>query len=96
MSDGPDKGKQIHGIYELEGDTLAACVGRPDKPRPEKFSTTPGSGHTFRVLKRVRPGEDPKQKAIRDELIRFGGAWRFAELTIEGAEVPAENFRSIV
>lgn len=92
INDGPDKGKQIHGIYELEGDTLASCVAKIGQERPKKFSTTPGSGHTFRVFKRVRPDEGPKEKAVRDELIRFGGAWRFAEQEIGGTKVPAGDF----
>ena len=92
INDGPDKGKQIHGIYELEGDTLASCVAKVGEDRPKKFATTPGSGHTFRVFKRVRPDEDPKEKAIRDELIRFGGTWRFAELEIGGTKVPPGSF----
>ena len=92
INDGPDKGKQFHGIYELEGDTLASCVAKVGENRPTKFATIPGSGHTFRVFKRVRPGEDPKEKAVRDELIRFGGAWRFAELEIGGAKVPPASF----
>lgn len=92
INDGPDKGKQIHGIYELEGDTLASCVAKIGQERPKKFSTTPGSGHSFRVFKRVRPDEDPKEKAVRDELIRFGGTWRFAELEIGGTKVPDGDF----
>ncbi len=92
INDGPDKGKQIHGIYELEGDTLASCVAKVGEDRPKKFATTPGSGHTFRVFKRVRPNEDPKEKAVRDELIRFGGTWLFAELEIGGKKVPAGDF----
>ncbi len=92
INDGPDQGKQFHGIYELVGDTLASCVAKAGGDRPKKFATTPGSGHTFRVFKRVRPGEDPKEQAIRDELIRFGGAWRFAELEIGGTKVPAASF----
>ncbi len=92
INDGPDQGKQFHGIYELAGDTLASCVARAGEDRPRKFATTPGSGHTFRVFKRVRPGEDPKEKAIRDELIRFGGTWLFAELEIGGTKVPAASF----
>ncbi len=92
LEDGPDKGKQIHGIYELGGDTLASCVASIGQERPRKFATTPGSGHTFRVFKRVRPDEDPKEKAIRDELIRFGGVWLFATLEIDGTKVPADNF----
>jgi uncharacterized protein (TIGR03067 family) len=92
ISDGPDKGKEIHGIYELEGDTLASCVAKVGEDRPKKFATTPGSGHTFRVFMRVRPDEDPKEKAVREELIRFGGTWRFAELEIGGQKVPPGNF----
>jgi uncharacterized protein (TIGR03067 family) len=92
VNEGPDKGKQIHGIYELEGDTLASCVAKAGQERPKKFSTTPGSGHTFRVFKRVRPGEDPKEKAVRDELIRFGGTWKFVELEIGGTKMAADNF----
>ncbi len=93
INSGPDQGKQIHGIYELEGDTLASCVAKVGQERPQKFATTPGSGHTFRVFKRVRPGENPKEQLIRDELIKFGGAWRFAELEIGGMKVPADDFR---
>lgn len=89
INDGPEKGKQIHGIYELEGDTLASCVAKVGQERPTKFATTPGSGHTLRVFKRVRPDEDPKEKAVRDELIRFGGTWRFAELEVGGTKIPA-------
>lgn len=92
VNEGPDKGKQFHGIYELEGDTLASCVAKAGADRPKKFATAPGSGHTFRVFKRVRPGEDPKEKAIRDELIRFGGTWLFAELEIGGTRVPPAGF----
>jgi uncharacterized protein (TIGR03067 family) len=92
INDGPDKGQQIHGIYELERDTLASCVAKVGQERPKKFSTAPGSGHTFRVFKRVRPDEDPKEKTIREELIRFGGTWRFAEVEMAGKKVPIENF----
>jgi uncharacterized protein (TIGR03067 family) len=92
INDGPDQGKQIHGIYELAGDTLASCVAKVGEERPKKFATTPGSGHTFRVFKRVRPDEDPKEKAIRAELIRFGGTWLFAELEIGGTKAPAASF----
>jgi uncharacterized protein (TIGR03067 family) len=92
INDGPEKGKQVHGIYELDGHTLASCVAKIGQERPKKFATTPGSGHTFRVFKRVRPDEDAKEKAIRDELIRFGGTWRFAEMEIGGTKVPADEF----
>jgi len=92
INEGPDKGKQIHGIYELEGDTLASCVAKVGQERPSKFSTAPSSGHSLRVFKRVRPDEGPKEKAIRADLIRFGGTWRFVELEIGGIEIPPGNF----
>lgn len=50
----PD-GKVIRGIYELNGDTLKSCVASADKERPTKFAAKPGSGHTLRLFKRVKP-----------------------------------------
>ena len=50
----PD-GKEILGIYELEGDTLRSCVAGVGKDRPTEFASQPGSGHTLRVFKRVKP-----------------------------------------
>lgn len=49
----PD-GKEIHGIYELDGDTLRSCVAAPGKDRPTDFSAKPGSGHTLRIFKRLK------------------------------------------
>ncbi|MFO0880412.1 MAG: TIGR03067 domain-containing protein [Gemmataceae bacterium] len=50
----PD-GKEIHGIYKLEGDRLTSCVAEPGKERPKEFASKPGSGHTLRVFQRVKP-----------------------------------------
>lgn len=50
----PD-GKQIKGIYKLDGDTLTSCVAAVDKDRPLKFESLPGSGHSLRVFQRVKP-----------------------------------------
>jgi uncharacterized protein (TIGR03067 family) len=49
----PD-GKQIKGIYQLDGDTLKSCVAQPGKERPIEFASKPGSGHTLRVFKRTK------------------------------------------
>jgi uncharacterized protein (TIGR03067 family) len=49
----PD-GKMIHGIYELDGDTLTSCVAAVDKERPTEFVSKPGTGHTLRVFKREK------------------------------------------
>jgi uncharacterized protein (TIGR03067 family) len=55
LNEGPDKGKQILGIYKLEGDTLTSCTAPIGKDRPTEFTAKPGSGHTLRVFKRVPP-----------------------------------------
>lgn len=55
LEEGPDKGKQILGIYKLEADTLTSCVGGVGKDRPTEFSAKPGSGYTLRVFRRVKP-----------------------------------------
>ncbi len=50
----PD-GKEIKGIYKLDGDTLTSCVAEVDKERPTEFAAKPGTGHTLRVFKRIKP-----------------------------------------
>jgi uncharacterized protein (TIGR03067 family) len=54
FSDGPDKGKTMHGIYELTGDTYKVCIGMPGKERPKEFASKKGSGHVLEVLKREK------------------------------------------
>jgi uncharacterized protein (TIGR03067 family) len=49
----PERGV-ILGIYEIEGDVLRICVGRPGKERPTKFESKPDSGHALTVLKRMK------------------------------------------
>ena len=34
---GPDKGKAILGIYQLDGDTLKICAAKPETARPKEF-----------------------------------------------------------
>jgi len=53
--EGPEKGKTMLGIYELEGDTYKVCLGLTGKSRPTAFVSKPGSGHVLEVLKRVKP-----------------------------------------
>ena len=50
----PD-GKEIKGIYKLDGDMLTSCVAEAGKNRQSEFASKPGSGHTLRVFKRVKP-----------------------------------------
>src|SRR5690349_16850512 len=47
-------GREIRGIYELNGDTLRSCVAAPGKDRPTEFTGKAGSGQTLRVFKRVK------------------------------------------
>ena len=40
---GPNKGKTLLAIYELDGDTLKVCYDLTGKNRPKEFKTTEGS-----------------------------------------------------
>ena len=64
INEGPGKGKQILGIYKIEGDMLTSCVAPVGKERPAEFVAKEGSGHTLRVFKRAakeekKPGTEP-------------------------------------
>ena len=50
---GPDEGKTIHGIYELEGDRLHICFSAPEQARPSQFSTGEGGGLRLLEFKRI-------------------------------------------
>jgi uncharacterized protein (TIGR03067 family) len=54
MTDGPQKGSTMIGIYELEGDTYKLCADILGKTRPTEFAIKPGSGHILEVLKREK------------------------------------------
>jgi uncharacterized protein (TIGR03067 family) len=50
---GPNKGKSLPGIYELDGDILKYAVSNPDKDRPTDFVSKPGQ--SLYVNKRSLP-----------------------------------------
>jgi uncharacterized protein (TIGR03067 family) len=54
FTEGPEKGKTLLGIYELEGDTYKVCIGEPGKPRPKEFVAKKGSGHVLEIFKRQK------------------------------------------
>ena len=54
-TEGPYKGKTIHGIYELTDDTYKVCFAAPGKDRPTEFASKPGSGHRLIVMRRQKP-----------------------------------------
>jgi uncharacterized protein (TIGR03067 family) len=53
-TEGENVGKAAQGIYVLEGDTLKICYTMPGKERPKEFESTPGSGATLVVWKRLK------------------------------------------
>jgi hypothetical protein len=40
-------------IYRFEGDQLVLCFPRPNAERPARFESTPGSGLTLTLWRRV-------------------------------------------
>jgi uncharacterized protein (TIGR03067 family) len=53
-SAGPNKGKTLLGIYEVDGDTLRYCLALNGKDRPTEFSGKEGSGRGLFVNKRAK------------------------------------------
>ena len=53
VTDGPNKGAVILGIYEISGDTLKVCFDPEGKKRPTQFKSESGS-QTLVVHKRVK------------------------------------------
>ena len=53
VTDGPNKGAVILGIYEISGDTLKVCFDPEGKKRPMEFKGESGS-QTLVVHKRVK------------------------------------------
>lgn len=53
VTDGPNKGAIIVGIYEISGDTLKVCFDPEGKKRPTEFKGESGS-RTLVVHKRVK------------------------------------------
>src|SRR5262249_39470738 len=53
VTEGPNKGTVILGIYEISGDTLKVCFDPEGKKRPTEFKTTSGP-QTLVVHKRVK------------------------------------------
>jgi uncharacterized protein (TIGR03067 family) len=53
-TDGPNKGKQLLAVYELDGDTLKVCYDLTGKNRPKEFRTTEGSQLYLVIYKREK------------------------------------------
>jgi uncharacterized protein (TIGR03067 family) len=54
-TDGPNKGKTIPAIYELDGDTLRICYDLSGKSHPTEFKTTEATQLYLVTYKREKP-----------------------------------------
>jgi uncharacterized protein (TIGR03067 family) len=54
ITEGPEKGAVMLGIYELSGDTLKVCFDAQGKKRPTEFKSAPGSETFVNVHKRLK------------------------------------------
>jgi len=54
MTEGPNKGTVMLGIYEIDGDALKVCFDPQGKTRPTEFKSTPGSENFVNIHKRVK------------------------------------------
>lgn len=54
-SKGPDAGKTLKGIYELDDKTFKVCFGAAGKDRPTEFATKEGDGRRLLTFERKKP-----------------------------------------
>jgi uncharacterized protein (TIGR03067 family) len=54
MTEGPNKGTVMLGIYEIDGDTLKVCFDPQGKKRPTEFKSAPASENFVNIHKRVK------------------------------------------
>jgi uncharacterized protein (TIGR03067 family) len=54
-SEGPFKGKTLHGVYALEGGTWQILYSLLGKDRPLALAGTAGEGQVLLILKREKP-----------------------------------------
>jgi uncharacterized protein (TIGR03067 family) len=92
MTEGPEKGKVLLGIYEFDGDTMKACFDPTGKNRPTVFKSEAGSQNFLNVHKRVASADtDAPKDAVKANdlgpehanLKAFVGTW---ELSVEGVQ----------
>jgi uncharacterized protein (TIGR03067 family) len=57
--EGPEAGNRCEGLFDLDGDRFTICLGLAGSKRPERFATTPGSGHALEELVRIESARPP-------------------------------------
>jgi uncharacterized protein (TIGR03067 family) len=93
---GPHKGETWLGIYEIAGDLYKIGFAPPDKPRPTRFVSEPGSGRLHSVWRRGKPTETTRGDLAKADLEKFQGTWKIASITVDGREVadePTKGFK---
>jgi uncharacterized protein (TIGR03067 family) len=53
--EGPNAGRNIPAIYELEGNRLRICYALAGPPRPRRFETAEGTQHFLVTYRRSNP-----------------------------------------
>jgi uncharacterized protein (TIGR03067 family) len=54
VTEGQAAGQTMHGIYELQGDTMKICYASPGKPRPTEFTAKEGSEQILATWKHAK------------------------------------------
>jgi uncharacterized protein (TIGR03067 family) len=54
-AEGPNKGKKMLAIYELDGDTLRICYDLTGKARPSEFKSTKEMPYFLATYQRAKP-----------------------------------------
>jgi uncharacterized protein (TIGR03067 family) len=61
VTEGPNQGKKLLGIYEVDKETFKTCYGPPGGDRPTDFTSKRGDNRTLSVWKRVIPQAKEKK-----------------------------------
>jgi uncharacterized protein (TIGR03067 family) len=86
FTNGPEKGRASHAIYELNGDNWKICLGLTGKKRPTGFVTKPGSGSALETFKRET--QPKNQDAVNAEMAALQGEWSMAMGERGGQKLP--------
>jgi uncharacterized protein (TIGR03067 family) len=90
FTEGPEKGKTILGIYELDGDTYRLCIAMAGKERPTEFVSNGARGHVLEVLRR-----DKGDKGAAAERKRLEGTWEAVSYERDGKKTPADDLKKV-